>query len=172
MPKATIRDIGSAELTFDSGGTPQVLTPSFGGIKITDTLETAEVKEDGQGDAPVGNVTKGRIVKIEFPATRSTIAQLTTLLFGSAVTTTNELVVSNDVGNDLSDSAVEVLIKPLINNAPSTVEAEWIHIPKCSPPIEKFELTFDNENQRVFMCEMQAYPDASGVLINYGQETP
>lgn len=157
MAKSVVRDISPCIVEWDTDGTPVVFKPSLGGVKFSAVQETVDVKEDGQGDTPVGVVTKGKLVKIEVPMTRATQALLNRAIYGSTIAT--DLIVSNKVGDDLADSATVVTIKPLIDDVASVDASEWIQIFKCTPPVEKFELGFDNENQRVFMFEMYGLPD-------------
>lgn len=154
---AVIKDLGPCGFDWD-GGTE--LSPMFGSVVLKSEQLTAPIKEDGQGDVEIDSVTIGVQGSMEITMTRSTLTQLSKVVHGSTLTGTAQLEVENQVGEALFASAKEVLIKPMVNNVVSVTNTEWITVFKAYP-IHKFEITWDNATQRVFVVEFKIYPDTT-----------
>ena len=155
-----IKDVGPCSFTLDGNE----LSPMFGSVTLTSEQLVAPVKEDAQGDIDIDGVTMGVSGTMTITMTRSTLAQLNNVIHGSVLATS--LKISNQVGEALYASAMQVLIKPLVNNVASVTAAEFITVHKAYP-IHKFEITWDPATQRVFVVEFKIYPD--GTSGNVGQ---
>jgi len=156
MP-APNKDLGPCSVLWDPDGDNLELNPTFGGVKFKDELTHAEVKEDGHGEAAVDAVPTGRKVELTVPMTRSTLVQLEKAIKGSVAGVAN-LKVSNLVGGAVFTNAKEIVVKPLIDNAPSVVASEWLHIHRAYP-FDALEWTYDNAGQRVSNIVFKAFPD-------------
>lgn len=169
-PVAPFRDLGPCFVRWDPSGANIDLNPTLGGCRLRDTLNAADIFEDGQGETPVDGVTKGRIVELEVPMTRFSWHQLSEVIEGSAVTAT-KLTVSNAVGKALYANAKEIIIKPTEDNVASGTTSEWTHILKCFPIVDQ-EIVFDNSTQRVAKILFKAFPDqvtaTLGQMYRYG----
>ena len=152
-----ITHIASAEVTWDFGGTPVVLTPAMGGVTLKSAQSVVEVKQDGEGDAPIDHVTKGKVASLDMNLSAMDLDRIVLAAYGCTLSTL-EHHMSNKVGNSLRAEAKVVLIKPLVDGIASTDETSWITIPLCSPPVETLELVMDDENQKTWACTMFMYP--------------
>ena len=164
MAESFLLDLGPCEVSWNDS----VLGVTYGGVKVKIDDDTADIKEDGNGSAPVDSIFTGRkFSEIEVPLTRFTLAQLDTIFHGAAVSG-NALVISNLVGESMYDSSKELLLKPLVNDVASAITTEWIKIYKTFPTA-KIELTYDIQNQRVAKFAFKVFPSQeSGQKGDFG----
>lgn len=169
-PVAPFRDLGPSFVRWDPTGANIDLNPTFGGVKLRDTLLFTDIFEDGQGETPVDAATKGRIVELEVPMTRFSLHQLSEVIEGSTITGT-KLEVANAVGNAMYAHAKEIIIKPTEDNVASATTTEWTHYFKCFPVVDQ-EIIFDNSAQRVAKILFKVFPDQTtanlGKMYRYG----
>jgi len=148
-----IKDLGPCQVLFNSVD----LGPTLGGVKFKEEQRSVDIKEDGHGETPVDAVTTGKLSSVEVSFTRSTLAQLAAVI-ESATAGANNLKVVNSVGNQMFADAKELILKPLVDNVPSTDANEWLHIHRAYP-LGAPEFTYDNSNQRVIPVVFKCFPD-------------
>jgi len=156
MP-APNKDLGPCSVIWDPDTLNIELNPTFGTVSFKDELVYAEVKEDGHGEAAVDAVPTGRKVELTIPMTRSSLTQLEAAIKGSVRGASN-LKVSNLVGGAVFPDAKEIVVKPMVDNVPSVVASEWLHIHRTYP-FDALEWVYDNAGQRVTNVVFKAFPD-------------
>ena len=160
-------DLGPCAIIFN--GTD--LGASSGGVTFRDEVSDADIKEDANGDTPVDSVLTGRLVTVEVPLTRTSLANLATVTPGATAGGANVKVGNNIVGTAQLANAKELVLKPIKAGIASTTEAEWLHIFKASP-LPKFEIGYDTKNQRIFKVTFKAYPTTvsgtTGLIYRFG----
>lgn len=153
--------LGPCSILWDPSEANLELNPTFGGVTFKDEVQMAEIKEDQQGETIVDVVLTGRIVELTIPMTQATLDQLNVVIAGSVKTGTT-LKVSNIVGTSVFANAKEIIIKPIVNNIPTTDTAKWIHIFRAYP-FSNLEWGFDVSTQRATNVLFKGFPDdASG----------
>lgn len=164
MAVSYLLDLGPCEVSWNNN----VIGVTYGGVKVKVDDDDADIKEDGNGSAPVDAVFTGRkFSEIEVPLTRFTLAQLDAIFHGASASG-NALVISNVVGESMYDSSKELLLKPLVNDVASIDSTEWIKLYKTFPRA-KMELTYDNQNQRVAKFAFRVFPSQeSGQKGDFG----
>jgi hypothetical protein len=145
-------DLGPCDVQFNGA----TVGPTNGGVKYKIEDKIAEIKEDGQGVACVDAVYLGsEIGDIEVPLTRFTLAQLDALteegdLAGDVLT------VPNVVGKAMYANAKALVLKPMVNNVASVTATEWVTFFKAYP-YKKWEVGYDNANQRVYKVAFKVF---------------
>lgn len=158
MSEALLKDLGPCQVTFNSVD----LGKTKGGVKFRDSMNQVEVMEDQAGSTPVDHIQTGRKISVEVPMTRSTLAQLAAVIPGVSNFTTY-LKVSNHAGIARAATAAKLVLQPLVDGVPS---GDALTIFKASPNMD-MELTFDNENQRVYKVTFNVYPDSTAGNVLY-----
>jgi hypothetical protein len=155
-----LRDLGPCTITFNS----IVLGATKGGVKFKYAEESKPVNEDQKGVTNVDEIGVGASsCEVEIPMTRSTLSQLSKVIGGSSYSG-NKLNVNNRVGVSFYDNAQLLILKPIVNNVASTDTKDWLNIPKAYPKVD-FEISFDNDGQRIYKVIFKGFPDASSGLI-------
>ena len=162
MPIAHFLDLGPCSVTWDPDTLAVELNPTFGGVRYRDTLLSSPIMEDGQGETEIDGVDKGRTVEVEIPMTRFTLQQLEYVIQGSELAA-DVLSVSNSVGNSFYALAKELLIKPMIDNAASVTDTQWVHFWHCFPVIDA-EVVFDSSEQRTARIIFKVFPSQSTTI--------
>lgn len=161
-------DIGPCVLTWGYGMSGAIdITPFLGTVtlRMEDTMH--DVQEEGYGEAPVDAVTGGAAVELDVPVTRATLDVLEVILQAHRVG--DVLFLSSRAGCDMYRDAQPLLIRPVCDNVPSVLTAEWILLYKTFP-FRKFELAFDRSTQRVFLIGFKVFPSQdSGFVGKYLQ---
>ena len=153
----SIKDLGPCQVLWNNVD----LGPTLGGVTFKEEQHSVDIKEDGHGDTPVDAITTGKITSVEANFTRSSLAQLESMIESSTKGTSN-LKVVNSVGNAMFANAKELILKPLVDNVPSVTSTEWLHIHRTYP-LGAPEFKFDNSGQRVIKVVFKCFPDdASG----------
>jgi hypothetical protein len=140
------------------------LGPTFGGVKFNEELTKKEIFEDGHGKTPVDAVFTGRLTSVVAKFTRSSLTQLEAMI-ESSTAGANNLKVVNSVGNAMFASSEELILKKLVDNTPSVLPAEWLHVHRTYP-IAKPSFDFDNDNQRLIEVEFMCFPDDFSTQVN------
>ena len=162
-------NIGSVEITWDYGGTPQILTPEFGGVSVNITSSEADVMRGGHGNTPVDQVTQGINATMTFNLSEPTKERLA--LFLGATLDVDEVHVKNVVGCSIRELSKAVMLKPLCNGVATTDMALWRYLPLVTPPKWRSAETFDDEGQIVYAAECQVFPDDNNDVYVIGQNT-
>ena len=151
MPEATLKDLGPCQITFDSVD----LGKTMGGVTFRDSVVEVKVLEDQAGSTPVDTILTGRTIEVEVPMSRSTLAQLAKVIPGAS-NGGSYVLVKNQAGIARAANAALLVLQPLVDGVAS---GDALTIFLASPSTD-IELTFDNENQRVYKVKFIAYPDA------------
>ena len=155
MSETVIGDLGPCEVWFDD----TKVGVTFGDVLFKSEAQSVPVMEDGQGVTPVDDIVTGRIVTVEVPFTRATLAQLAVII-PENTQAADILRVDNPVAHSLAGDAAELVLKRIIDGAVSTDDTEYLTIFSAAP-IETFEVPFNNSTQRVFKVTFKAYPDTT-----------
>jgi hypothetical protein len=158
MSRNIILNISAGEANWDSAGDNVNLGPFSGGILLKSELSKVDILQDGYGDTPYDSITKGRVVSLELTMREITATRLA-LIQGCTETTGPVFTFDSNCGVSLRDAAKELIIKPMVNLVVSTTNTEWITIFKCSPPLDAFEIGYDDENARLWKVIFQVFPD-------------
>jgi len=161
MGQSNVKDLGACQILFDGVD----LGKSFGDVTFKSEVVSQEIHEDQAGTTPVDEVMTGRTVSVVVPMTRATLAQLTKVIPNSEVVG-DTLKVKNPVGTTLADKAKALILKPIVDNVASADPKTWLTIFKASPR-ENFEITFNNDAQRVFGVTFIGFPDDTSGNVGY-----
>jgi len=157
-----VKDLGPCQVWFNSASVGK----TFGDVIFRDTGESRPVHEDEKGVTPVDSIRVGRNVEVEVPMTRQSLAELAIVIPGASVDGTL-MDVDNQVGVSRYDAALELIIKPIVDNVVSA-SINWLTISLASPEIDA-EVVYNNEGQRVFKVIFKAFPDpTTGKIYSIG----
>ena len=154
---AMFQDFPIGPVSLEFGG--DALGETHGGATLTVDQETVKTYADKTGRVARYKVRVGRQVMLKAALTEPTLEQMAKIL-GATVskgTVSSELVLQSGVGTDLTANAKTLVLKPIIDDAVSTDEADWIYIPKASIDA-KCEVPYNYEGQRVWAFEAEAHP--------------
>jgi len=155
MGQSNIKDLGACQILFDDVD----LGKTFGDVVFKSEVSSVPIQEDQEGTTPVDEVMTGRVVSVEVPMTRATLAQMTKVIPNSSIVG-DALIVKNPVGTTLADVAKELILKPIVNNVASADSSTWLTIYKCAPR-ENIEITYNNASQRIFGVTFIAFPSTT-----------
>lgn len=123
---------------------------TFGGVSISITQNTYELKSDQFGDTPLKVMDAGLVAEITVNMTEATFANLK-ILFASATDETTYLTFGKPVGEEVSSG--ELVIEPIDGS-------EVYQFYKAAPNIGgAVEIAFTTDNQRVLACKFVALID-------------
>lgn len=151
MPEFRLGDLGPCQAYFkgvDLGKNTNVV------VRMTD--ETAPVRTAQDGTASVDDVITGRMFEVEINLTRTTLAQLESILPGVEVVG-DVLTFSNPVGVALSSIAGHLSLKRIIEGIPSTDATHHLVFFNAAPRSQA-EWAFDAATQRVTKAIFRCYP--------------
>lgn len=151
MPEALLKDLGPCSITFNGVD----LGKTMGGVIFRDGMNQVPVMEDQAGSTPVDHILTGRQIQVEVPMSRSTLAQLAAVIPGAS-SYGSYVKVFNQAGIARASNAAKLVISPLVDGIAS---GDKLTVFKASP-LADIELSFDNENQRVYKIVFNVYPDA------------
>jgi len=168
------RDLGPCIVHWDPNGANIEFTKTFGGVFFRYEEVRAPIKRDQAGETDVSEVTIGVInPELEVPLSEEEVANLTAC-FANSVAGTNNLKVSNPVGDDVFPLARRVVVKPIINGVISLVEKTWLYIHRAFPRVT-MEQAYDNSGQRTVKVIFKGFPDDYSSRLNelwrYGPES-
>lgn len=147
-----VKDLGPCIIEFNEVD----LGPTFGDVLFRYAPESRPVVEDQKGVTEVDGVFVGAVCEVEVPLTRSTLANLASVIPGASVSGSG-MNVENIVGESRYANAQQLVLKPVVDGVagPNTT---WLTIFKASPSVD-LEITYNNEGQRVYKVIFKAYPD-------------
>jgi hypothetical protein len=157
-----LRDLGPCSVIFDSVD----LGATQGGVTFRHTESGKTVNEDQHGVTPVDEIKTGATCSVEVPLTRTSLGQLAKVVGASSYTGTR-LRVKNATGISLLDNAKVLILKPIVNGVTSTDSSNWLTIQKAYAKAD-FEVSYGNENQRIYKVVFTAFPDANNELWRIG----
>lgn len=166
MVMGPTRDLGPCVMTWNSTD----LGKTFGSVLFRYAEEDKGVFEDQMGTGSVDDILVGQPCEVEVPLTRMALSKLSALIAGASGSGTSgegNMTVKLGVGKSRYDRAQELILKPVLENGAADPDTgTWLHIFKASPR-PNFELTYNNEGQRVYKMVFKGYPDQSGTGALY-----
>lgn len=155
-----LKDLGPCQVLYDDVD----LGKTEGGVSFRYTEDSKPVNTDQSGVTNEDEIKVGvSACEAEVPLTRSSLGQLAKVIGGSSYTGT-KLKAHNQVGVSMYDNAKELILKPIVNNAASTDESDWLVIPKAYPKVD-FDIAFSKDGQRIYKVMFKGFPDASTGLF-------
>jgi hypothetical protein len=123
---------------------------TFGGVTVSITQNTYELKSDQYGETPLRVLDAGLVMEVTVNMTESTFANLK-LLFASAVDETTYLTFGKPVGELVTTG--ELVLEPIDGS-------EIYQIYNAAPNVGgAVEIAFTTDNQRVYACRFMALID-------------
>lgn len=123
---------------------------TFGGVTVSITQNTYELKSDQYGDTPLRVLDAGLVMEVTVNMTESTFANLK-LLFASAVDETSHLTFGKPVGEVITTG--ELVLEPIDGS-------EIYQIYNAAPNVGgAVEIAFTTDNQRVYACRFMGLID-------------
>jgi len=123
---------------------------TFGGVTVSITQNTYELKSDQYGDTPLRVLDAGLVMEVTVNMTESTFANLK-LLFASAVDETTHLTFGKPVGELITTG--ELVLEPIDGS-------EIYQIYNAAPNVGgAVEIAFTTDNQRVYACRFMGLID-------------
>jgi hypothetical protein len=127
---------------------------TFGGVTVSITQNTYELKSDQYGETPLRVLDAGLVMEVTVNMTESTFANLK-LLFASAVDETTYLTFGKPVGEPISTG--ELVLEPIDGS-------EIYQIYNAAPNVGgAVEIAFTTDNQRVYACRFMGLIDDARV---------
>ena len=152
------------------------LGDTHGGVKITASESSTELKTDQAGDTPVDEVISGTAVSLE-----GSLAQLDlenfALIFKTSVQTNSAgykyVEIKPNVGVSVLGLAKKVKFIPYksseTGSALSTDPEDQFFL-RLAGVVAKPELTYDSNTQRALNVTFKGFPDATGVIGSFGAD--
>lgn len=123
---------------------------TFGGVTVSITQNTYELKSDQYGDTPLRVLDAGLVMEVTVNMTESTFDNLK-LLFASAVDETTHLTFGKPVGEVITTG--ELVLEPIDGS-------EIYQIYNAAPNVGgAVEIAFTTDNQRVYACRFMGLID-------------
>lgn len=165
--------LGPCKVTFDVGGTPVVFETTKGGVVLKYEETGREITVDQYGNTPVGEMIVGRSATIEVPFAEKDLDKLAKIIPGSTLTTNGtdptkkRLDVDATKVINLIDYAKKVKIEPLSTTATAN---DAVILYKAAPR-PNLNYTYSYDNELITNIVFKGFPDATGKLIAFGDET-
>lgn len=116
---------------------------TYGGVSMSVTQNTYELKSDQYGETPVRVLDAGLVLEVTVNMTEATFANLKTL-FASATDQTTYLTFGKPVGELVSTG--ELVLEPIDGS-------EIVQIYNAAPNVGgAIEIAYTTDNQRVYAC--------------------
>ena len=123
---------------------------TYGGVSISITQNTYELKSDQYGETPLRVLDAGLVVEATVNMTEATFANFK-VLFASATDQTTYLTFGKPVGEAVTTG--ELVLEPIDGS-------EIIQIYKAAPNVGgAIEIAYTTDNQRVFACKFMGLID-------------
>jgi hypothetical protein len=123
---------------------------TFGGVTVSITQNTYELKSDQYGETPLRVLDAGLVMEVTVNMTESTFANLK-LLFASAQDETTHLTFGKPVGELVTTG--ELVLEPIDGS-------EIYQIYNAAPNVGgAVEIAFTTDNQRVYACRFMGLID-------------
>lgn len=160
MPVENVK-LGVCTLTYD--GVDLGLTK--GGVEVEVSTDTHEVTVDQFGKTPISEYLTGRSCMVKAPLAETTLDNLIAIMPGAeAVGSPTERVdVKVGIGTNLRDIAAELIITPV-----GVVDGSQDFIVPLAATPGGIQFAYKLEEERIFMADFKAYPDANNVLFKFG----
>ena len=145
-----------------------------GGVTVTVATETHKVNVDQFGQTAINEYITGRTVTAKVPLAETTLENLVAVMPGailvtdSTTPTKKRVDVPTGVGLNLLDFAKPLVLHPIA--LPDANKSEDFVIPRAATA-GALEFGYDLENERLYSCEFNGYPDANNKLFTVGDTT-
>ncbi|WP_308637720.1 hypothetical protein [Paenibacillus silvisoli] len=167
--------LGPCKVTFDAGvgGTPIVFETTQGGVVLNYEETSREVKVDQFGDTPVAEIIIGRVASVEVPFAEYDLDKLSKIIPGSTLTsngtnpTKKRLDIDASKVINLLDFAKMLKLEPLSTSATAN---DAIVLYKAAPRT-KLSYKYDYSGELVTNVSFKGFPDATGKLLAFGDQT-
>lgn len=162
--------LGVCKVTFDG----QDLGYTKGGVEVSVKTETHKVMVDQFGKTPINEYVMGREVQVKVPLAETTLENLVKIMPGAALVTdsvdpTKKVVnVPTGIGSNLLDIAKVLVLHPI--GKPDSDKGDDFTVFKAATA-GALQFSYKLEDERVYSCEFNGYPDAQGKLFAVGDTT-
>ena len=162
--------LGVCKVTFDG----QDLGYTKGGVEVSVKTETHKVMVDQFGKTPINEYIMGLEVQVKVPLAETTLENLVKIMPGAALVTdsvdpTKKVVnVPTGIGSNLLDIAKELVLHPI--GKPDSDKGDDFTVFKAATA-GALQFSYKLEDERVYSCEFNGYPDAQGKLFAVGDTT-
>lgn len=147
---------------------------TIGGVEVEVSTDTHQTKVDQHGETIVKEFIKGRNMTVRLSLAETTLENMVSVMPGATLITDGgdptkkKVEVTSGTGIDLLTSAGKLTLHPV--ELPDSDKSEDLTLPKASTP-GGLSFSYKSDEERVFTTEFSAYPDDTGVLFTYGDET-
>lgn len=162
MGQGILKDLGPCQVIFNETS----LGETFGDVIFRYTSDSRPIYEDSKGTAQVDEVFVGAACEVEVPMTRTSLAQLSTIIPGATITNSTVMEVDSPVGTAMYDNAAALVLKPLVGGV-AAAQTSWLTVPKAYPKID-LEVVYNNESQKVYKAIFVGFADANGLIWKVG----
>ena len=162
--------LGVCKVTFDG----QDLGYTKGGVEVSVKTETHKVMVDQFGKTPINEYIMGREVQVKVPLAETTLENLVKIMPGATLVTdgvdpTKKVVnVATGIGGNLLDVAKTLVLHPI--GKPDADKSDDFTVFKAATA-GALQFSYKLEDERVYSCEFNGYPDANGKLFAVGDTT-
>lgn len=162
--------LGVCKVTFDG----QDLGYTKGGVEVSVKTETHKVMVDQFGKTPINEYIMGREVQVKCPLAETTLENLVKIMPGATLVTdgvdpTKKVVnVPTGIGSNLLDIAKVLVLHPI--GKPDSDKSDDFTVFKAATA-GALQFSYKLEDERVYSCEFNGYPDAQGKLFAVGDTT-
>ena len=162
--------LGVCKVIFDG----QDLGCTKGGVEVSVKTETHKVMVDQFGKTPINEYIMGREVQVKCPLAETTLENLVKIMPGATLVTdgvdpTKKVVnVPTGIGSNLLDIAKALVLHPI--GKPDSDKSDDFTVFKAATA-GALQFSYKLEDERIFSCEFNGYPDATGKLFAVGDTT-
>lgn len=160
--------LGVCDVTFDTVD----LGATKGGVEVTITTETYQVKIDQYGETPVKDVIMGTVIEVKVPLVETDLTKLLKILpQGVGVGTAGSEVgveIRSGVNIDLLDIAGVLFLHPT-GTAASFTKGDFTAFKAAPKP--DFSFKYETGAEKIYEVTFMCYPDttANGKIAAFGK---
>lgn len=165
-------ELGPCAVYYGTAGAEVDMGFSFGGVKATIPMTTADLKADQLGEAPANQVITGQgPAEVEVPLAELAFANIVAAVPGAALITDAATPTKTrvqfvpPVGTDLVAIGKSLVLKKLVGGVASTDEDDWLTFPLAAP-VTELNFTYDASSQRVMTAKFRGFPTTVGIYTN------
>lgn len=134
----------------------QDLGETMGDVIFKHMDKHVPIKVSQKGDTEIDSIRTGSETTVELTLTRRGFASLSKMIAGASGSSEQFSVYNSNIGESRYDTAQELIIKPIVNNAVSD-SSKWVTAEKASPNAE-YEQAHNNESQIGFKIMFTCFP--------------
>ena len=143
-----------------------------GGVSVSVSTDTHEVKVDQRGDTPINEFVKGRKCTVKVPLAETDMETLMKIMPGATPIKDDKgkllrVDVPTSVGTSLLESAKPLILHPI--NLPASDKSEDFVV-FLAGTAGALDFAYKEDDERVFNCEFKAYPNDKNLLFSIGQQ--